>query len=77
MLTARKNILPMPEPVGLRRADAAAYVGLSAGTFDKAVDLGAMPQPVDIAGVKVWSRRALERALDPEAAIPANPWDED
>jgi hypothetical protein len=67
----------MPEPFALRREAAAAYVGLSAGHFDKAVDEGSMPGPIDLAGVKVWSRRALERALDPEAIAPVNPWDEE
>ncbi len=76
-MTARANILPKPEPYALRRAEAAAYVGLSAGHFDKAVDQGDMPAPVDLAGIKVWSRRALERALDPGAPETANPWDEE
>jgi hypothetical protein len=67
----------MPEPFALRREEAAAYVGVSAGHFDKAVDEGAMPEPTDLVGVKVWPRRALERALDPEGQSPVNPWDED
>ncbi len=75
-MTARTDILPKPEPYALRRAEAAAYVGLSAVHFDKAVDVGAMPAPIDLAGIKVWSRRALERALDPEGLAPVNPWDE-
>jgi len=58
----------MPEPFALRREAAAAYVGLSATHFDKAVDSGLFPRPVDLAGVKVWTRRALEQALDPDAA---------
>ena len=66
-MATRTRILPMPEPFALRREAAAAYVGLSAGHFDKAVDSGLFPQPVDLAGVKVWTRRALEQALDPSA----------
>lgn len=76
-MTARAAILPLPEPFGLRREAAAAYVGISPGHFDKAVAAGVMPQPVDVAGVAVWSRRALERALDPQAATTPNPWDAD
>ncbi len=75
-MTARARILPLPEPIALRREAAAAYVGLSAGHFDKAVDKGDMPKPTDLAGVDVWPCRALERALDPEAFAPVNPWDE-
>ena len=59
--------MPLPEPFALRREAAAAYVGLSAGHFDKAVDEGAMPEPTNLVGVKVWTRRALEQALDPSA----------
>ena len=59
------------------RIAAAAYGGLSAGHFDKAVDEGVMPQPTDLAGVKVWPCLALQRALDPEAFAPVNSWDED
>ena len=73
-MTARADILPKPTPIGLRRSEAAAYVGLSATQFDKAVAAGEMPAPRCICGVKVWSVRKLAEALDPEAAIPANPW---
>ncbi len=71
-MTARARILPMPEPIALRRIQAAAYVGLSAGHFDKAVESGLFPHPVDLAGVKVWTRRALEQALDPNAGAVVN-----
>ena len=66
----------MPEPFALRREAAAAYVGLSAGHFDKAVDSGLFPQPVDLSGVKVWTRRALEQALDPDAGAVVNTFSE-
>ena len=71
-MTARTHILPMPEPFALRREAAAAYVGLSATHFDKAVESGLFPHPVDLAGVKVWTRRALEHALDPSAGAMVN-----
>jgi hypothetical protein len=73
-LTAPLNILPKPTPIGLRRSEAAAYVGLSPAHFDKAVAAGEMPPARDICGVKVWSIPKLSKALDPEAALPANPW---
>ena len=75
-MTARRDILPRPEPFGLRREVAAAYVGLSCGAFDRAVAEGQLPRPREIGGCKVWSRRALERALD-ELSTPVNPWDRD
>ena len=77
LMASRKQILPLPEPIALRREAAAAYVGLSAGHFDKTVDEGVMPQPIDLSGVKVWPCLALQRALDPEAFAPVSSWDED
>ena len=76
-MAERARILPLPEPIALRRIHAAAYVGLSAGHFDKAVNDGAMPQPTDVSGVNVWPCRKLQRALDPDAFVPVNPWDEE
>ena len=66
-MTRRSSILPKPEPHGLRREEAAAYVGLSAGAFDRAVNAGDLPKPRELAGCKVWSRTALEAALDDPA----------
>ena len=71
----RRDQLPMPSPAGLRRVDAAAFVGLSPTHFDRAVHEGAMPQPRNICGVNVWSVRKLAEALDPDAGPPSNPWD--
>ena len=73
-MTARADILPKPTPIGLRRSEAAAYVGLSPTKFDEAVLKGQMPQPREICGVKVWPVRKLAEALDPESPVPANPW---
>lgn len=75
-MAARRDILPRPEPHGLRREMAAAYVGLSASVFDRAVRDGDMPAPAEIAGIKVWSRRKLEEALD-GGPPPTNPWDDE
>jgi predicted DNA-binding transcriptional regulator AlpA len=61
---------------GLRRADAANYVGVSASKFDRLVADGRMPQPIKIDGCTVWDIRQLDRAIDvlAEAAEDANPW---
>lgn len=63
-MTRRADILPRPEPFGLRRETAAAFVGLSAGAFDAAVERGELPAARLIGNVKIWSRRALEQAID-------------
>lgn len=65
-------------PYGLRRLEAAHYVGLGATKFDQLVRDGRMPKPVALDTVKVWRRDELESALadlaDEKTAID-NPWD--
>lgn len=47
----------------LRRCDAAQYLGISPGHFDKLVSSGILPAPRDADGVKVWLRWELDQAL--------------
>ncbi|MFP4125187.1 MAG: helix-turn-helix transcriptional regulator [Alphaproteobacteria bacterium] len=51
---------------GLRRERAAAYVGVSAGTFDDLVRRGQLPRPRLLADgrVKVWDRADLDAVLE-------------
>lgn len=51
-------------PRGLRRAEAAAYLGISPGTFDTWVEEGVMPQAIRRRGIVVWDREALDAAFD-------------
>jgi hypothetical protein len=63
----RRRQSALPEglrPRGFRRAGAAAYVGVSPGTFDGMVRAGTMPQPKIIGTCRVWDIRALDRAFD-------------
>lgn len=63
---------------GLRRAEAAVYVGISPTKFDEMVDAGLLPQPKRIDRIVVWDVRKLDDAFD---ALPGgdsdvqNPWD--
>jgi excisionase family DNA binding protein len=68
MPSARPSALPpsLP-PRGLSREEAAAYVGVSPGTFDKMVAAGEMPAPKMIRARRVWDRVALDTAF---AALP-------
>lgn len=51
-------------PRGLNREQASAYVGVSAGTFDKLVDTAAMPRP-RMAGTRlIWDIQELDQAFD-------------
>lgn len=52
------------EPRGLRREDAAAYVGVSTTKFDEWVDRHVMPAPKRIDRVVVWDRLELDAAFD-------------
>lgn len=54
-------------PRGLDRLEAAAYIGVSPGTFDRLVEDGRMPRPKHLQRRHVWDRAALDRAF---AALP-------
>lgn len=82
-LRERRSALPSNcPPAGLKRTEAAEYVGVSVTTFDKMVIEGKMPRAKRAtAGRLVWIRSALDVAL---AALPDesgaadnddNPWD--
>jgi predicted DNA-binding transcriptional regulator AlpA len=47
-------------PRGLRRDDAAFYVGVSPATFDEMVKDGRMPQPKRVGKRTIWDRRQLD-----------------
>ena len=47
------------------RREAASYVAVSTGTFDKLVKLGIMPMAIELFGRrKVWDRASLDEAVD-------------
>lgn len=49
---------------GLRREDAARYVGISTAKFDACVKDGRMPQPFKIDACVIWDLRRLDAAFD-------------
>lgn len=55
---------PARWPRGLRRPDAADYVGVGVTKFDDWVARGIMPKPKRVDGVVVWDRYALDTAFD-------------
>ena len=64
---------------GLRRGDAAAYVGIGPTKFDELVSDGRMPQPRTIDSIPVWDRPELDMSFE---ELPRrkptnfnNPWD--
>lgn len=75
--------LPIPARIeqpprrGLRRDDAARYVGISPSKFDELVDDGRMPRPVRLDGCVLWDIRRLDLAFDDLSGDHgvSNPWD--
>jgi predicted DNA-binding transcriptional regulator AlpA len=51
-------------PRGLSRDQSAAYVGLSAWSFDQMVAAGTMPSAKRLKGRVVWDRVQLDKAFD-------------
>jgi predicted DNA-binding transcriptional regulator AlpA len=80
-MTPRAEILPpsLP-PRGLSRAEAAAYIGVSASLFDDLVKDGRMPRPKRVNARTIWDRKRLDAAFEaiPDGeSRPVNPWDDD
>jgi predicted DNA-binding transcriptional regulator AlpA len=77
---SRKLVLPYA-PRGLRRPEAAAYIGVSVSTFDKMIRERFMPRPKRYRGLTIWDRLALDEALaclpedDDAKPVSSNPWD--
>lgn len=61
---------------GLRREEAAVYVGVGVTKFDEMVADGRMPRPKTIDSRRVWDIRALDVAFDDlPGEEDVNPWD--
>ncbi|NIX75204.1 helix-turn-helix transcriptional regulator [Microvirga terricola] len=62
---------------GLRRIEAAHYIGVSATKFDEMVKDGRMPRPMKIDGCVIWDIRELDAAFDNLSVNQntVNPWD--
>jgi predicted DNA-binding transcriptional regulator AlpA len=64
MSDANSPTLALPFiPRGLSRVEAARYIGVSPGTFDKLVGEGTMPKPKQIRARRVWDREAIDLAF--------------
>lgn len=55
------------QPRGLRRAAAAAYLGVSPSHFDKERAAGGIPAPRRLFGVLLWDRHDLDLLFDGKA----------
>ena len=55
------------QPRGLRRAEAAAYIGISPSHFDTKLKSGDIPEPKKRFGVTLWDRHEIDDAFDSAA----------
>lgn len=73
------SLKPLPfVPRGLNRGEAARYIGVSPGTFDKLVSDGSMPKPKQIRARRVWDRVEVDTAftaMGEGAEDEPNDWD--
>lgn len=60
---------------GLRREEAALYIGVSPTKFDAMVAAKQMPAPTRFGGCVVWDIRKLDAAFDDNDDGGPNPWD--
>jgi predicted DNA-binding transcriptional regulator AlpA len=63
-LSLHDKTLSRLTPRGLRRDDAAAYVGVSPSKFDDWVNRGVMPKPKRIDRIVVWDRIELDAVFE-------------
>ena len=79
MTAASRELRSVTQPRrGLRRVEAAIYIGISPTKFDEMVKDGRMPRPKRIDGAAVWDQRRLDlafEALPEEGESDGNPWD--
>ena len=63
---------------GLRRLEAACYIGVGGTKFDQLVKDGRMPKPKKIDGAAVWDIKELDlcfETLPSDSCESNNPWD--
>lgn len=64
------------EPRGLRREDAARFIGVSPSKFDELVKDGRMPAAISVDGCRIWDRYAIDQAFDQLSDAPvSSDWD--
>lgn len=66
---------------GLRRAEVAAYVGVSPATWGRQVAAGKAPKPVMVGATPIWLRDVIDAWLSDLAGVPreepAEAWQQD
>ena len=65
------HALPLQDRRVFNRAEAASYMGISAGHFMKLVEAGTLPPPLPYGRVRRWDKGALDHYLDRTSALPS------
>ncbi len=60
---------------GLRREEAALYVGMKPTKFSELIADERMPEPIHVDGCRIWGVKLLDAAFD-ELSEPRNSWDD-
>ena len=72
----RSPLVPLRIYRGLRRSEAARYVGVSPSKFDELVKDGRMPGPFHVDACTIWDVNDLDPAIDAlKDSETRNPWD--
>jgi predicted DNA-binding transcriptional regulator AlpA len=66
------HALPLAERRVFNRAEAASYVGISPGHFDKLVTAGILPDRLPFGNIRRWDKAALDRFLDTAGTLPTD-----
>lgn len=64
LATGLFHALPFSDRRVCSRDEAASYVGVSAGKFNKMVANGSMPKPLRYNGVRRWDKSSLDHAVN-------------
>jgi predicted DNA-binding transcriptional regulator AlpA len=75
---AKYSAIPAFERAGMSRVETAEYIGVSPTKLDQMVEDRRMPQPRQVDGRKVWSRKEVDQYFEnlPYAKPPAEDADE-
>jgi predicted DNA-binding transcriptional regulator AlpA len=80
-LSRHTPLPPTLAPRGLKREEAAAYIGVGVTLFDEMVADGRMPKPKPINNRRVWDRLKIDAAFeslpDVDGDQGKNEWDSD
>lgn len=70
----RPRLSPPDWPRMMRKSTASAYLDMSDAAFQRAVDAGELPSPVQLGDTILWSRPALDKSCENMASEVDHDW---